>query len=188
MEATQISFKTKNQLFNDFISLVKSAFESFSIEGWEVRQLRQTFKINHLKPIVFISVISGHQLGQQYYSKTKTDNQITRQAHNKQEVTIRFSATRLEGLNDDLSTYNSTDILKVIRAYMQSPEGIQFLASLGYAQYKAQNINEMNFTNDSDNFQFLPHFDCTFLYTDKWRSTIPEITKIREKHHGIHHI
>lgn len=188
MEATQISFKTKNQLFNDFITLVNEALTGFNITSWEIRQLRQVFKINHLKAIIFISIISAHQPGQQYYSKKKIDNQIERKAHNKQEVTIRFSATRLEGLNDDLSTYNSTDILKVIRAYMQSPEGIQFLASLGYAQYKAQNINEMNFTNDSDNFQFLPHFDCTFLYTDKWRSTIPEITKIREKHHGIHHI
>lgn len=186
MKATQIQYKTKNQLFNDFISLVKAAFKSFSIEGWEVRQLRQTFKINHLKPIVFISVISGHQLGQQYYLKTKIDNQITREAHNKQEVTIRFSATRLELPNDTLETYNGTDILKVIRAYMQSPEGIKFLASLGFAQYKAQNINEMNFTNDSDDFQFLPHFECTFLYTDIWGTTIPEITKVKEK--GIYHI
>lgn len=186
MKATQIKYKTKNQLFNEFISLVKSAFESFSIEGWEVRQLRQTFKINHLKPIVFVSVISGHQLGQQYYLKTKTDNHITRQAYNKQEVTIRFLATRLELPGDTLETYNGTDILKVIRAYIQSPEGIKFLASLGFAQYKAQNINEMNFTNDSDDFQFLPHFECTFLYTDSWGTTIPEITKVKEK--GIYHI
>lgn len=186
MEATQISFKTKNQIFNDFITLVNEALTSFNIAGWEIRQLRQIFKINHLKPIIFVSIISAHQLGQQYYSKKKNDNQINREGHNKQEVTMRFSTTRLEQLKDELSTYNSTDVLKVIRSYMQSPEGIRFLASLGYAQYKAQNINEMNFTNDSDNFQFLPHFDCTFIYTDKWESSIPKISKIRKK--GIYHI
>lgn len=188
MEATQIQFKTKNQIFNDFIGLVKTAFDNFSISGWEIRQLKQIYKVNQLKPTVFISVINGNQNGRQYYKKEKTDGIINRQASSKQEVKIRFAATRRELNNDNLDTYNGSDVLKVIRAYMQSPEGIQYLAGLGYAQYRAENINEMDFVNDSDNFQFLPQFDCTFLYTDKWNTTIPEITIVKEKTHGIHHI
>ena len=188
MKATQVQFKTKNQIFNDFIFLVKESLITFGIEGWEIRQLKQMFKVNQLKPIIFVSIMNNNQNGRQYYKKGKIEGTINREGHSKQEVKIRFSATRRELQKDTLLTYNGTDILKIIKAYMQSPEGIRYLASLGYAQYRADNISEMDFTNDSDNFQFLPYFDCTFLYTDKWKTIIPEITKVKEKTHGIHHI
>lgn len=188
MKTVQIRFKTKNQIFNDFIGLTKTALDSFSIFNWEVRQLKQVYKVNHLKPTVFISIINKNQNGRQYYKKEKTASIITRKANSKQEVKIRFLATRRELDNDTLETYNASDVLEVIRSFMQSPEGIKYLAELGYAQYRAESINEMDFTNDSDNFQFLPQFDCTFLYTDKWSTAIPEITKVKEKIHGIYHI
>lgn len=177
MQVTQIDIKTRNQIFNDFITLAKEALSVFGVSNWEVRQLRQIFKVNVLKPSVFISVISTKQWGQQYTKKQKTNGTINKTKNTKQEVKIRFSATRRELETDTLATYSGTDILKLIKEYTESEEGIQFLAKLGYAQYKAEDVSEQDFMNDDDNFQFLPYFDCVFLHTNSWTSTIPEISK-----------
>lgn len=186
MKATRIHYKTKNQIFNDFICLVAAALEAFEITGWEIRQLRQIFKINHLKPVVFISILSANQLGRQYTKKQHTGNEISRINSTKQEIKIRFSATRRGLETDTLETFDGVDILKTIKEFMQSDEGIQFLSNLGYAQYRAETVSEMNFTNDSDNFQFLPYFDCTFLYTDSWKTNINKVSKFN--HTGIYRI
>lgn len=184
--STLSNYKTQNQIFIDFISLVKSALNSFELTNWEVRQLRGVFKINVLNPTVFISILSSNQLGQQYDKKIKTDDSVIRKNFNKQEVTIRFSATRKRMLNDNAETLEGNDILKVIRAYMQSPEGIKKLASMGYAQYRSNIINNINFTDDSENFCILPSFDCTFLYTDEWTTEIGVIKQVKDK--GIYKI
>lgn len=185
MKTTQIQIKTKNQIFHDFITLVKSALSTFGAEKWEVQQLNQIFKINILKDTVFISIISSSQNGRQYYKKAKIERTIRRTNSVKQEVQIRFSATRREKQTDTLETYAATDILKLIKSYMQTPEGIQQLAEMGYAQYRATEVSEQNFMNDSDNFQFLPYFECTFLFTETWANTIGEITKVTGNIHKV---
>lgn len=185
MKATQLKYKTKNQIFHDFISLVKSALSTFSVEKWEVRQLNQIFKINILKETVFVSIIRNPQNGRQYHKKEKIEQTIRRTNSVKQEVQIRFSAIRREKQNDTLETYAATDILKLIKSYIQTTEGIQQLAKMGYAQYRATEISEPNFMNDSDNFQFLPYFECTFLFTESWTTTINEITKVTGNIHKV---
>lgn len=184
--AEQTQFKTRNQVFNDFITISKSALETFNITGWEVRQLMQVFKVNILKPTVFISVLSTDQLGRQYNSKALYEGQINKTNLAKQEVNIRFSATRREVISDILGTYNGADIVKVIKNYIQSSEGIKQLASMGYAQYRSGEITDQNFLNDDENFQFLPYFDCTFLYTDSFTTNVNKISNIKEK--GIYRV
>lgn len=186
MKAAQIRYKTKNQIFSDFIPLILASLEAFSITGWEIRQLKEIFKINHLKPIIFISILSANQNGRQYTKKQKTKNGINRLNSTKQEVKIRFSATRKGLISDTIETFDGVDILKLVKEFMQSEEGIKFLSNLGYAQYRAENISDMDFTNDSDNFQFLPYFDCTFLYTDSWQTDIDKISKF--KNVGIYRV
>ncbi|MBS6552945.1 MAG: hypothetical protein KH321_03265 [Clostridium sp.] len=186
MKATQIQFKTRNQIFNDFITVAKNALGAFEIKGWEVRQLMQFFKINILRPSVFISIISTNQRGQQYTKNKLTENICTKINSSKQEVKIRFSATRKELASDLLQTYGGADIVKIIKSYIQSDDGIRFLASLGYAQYRSSEVSDQNFMNDSENFQFLPYFDCVFVYTDSFASEVNKISKIKNK--GIYKI
>jgi hypothetical protein len=186
MKATQTQFKTRNQIFNDFITVAENALEAFGIKDWEVRQLMQVFKINILKPSVFISIVSINQRGQQYARNKLSDDICTKINSSKQEVKIRFSATRKELASDILQTYGGTDIVKIIKSYIQSDDGIQFLASLGYAQYRASEVSDQNFMNDSENFQFLPFFDCVFVYTESFTNEINKISKIKDK--GIHNI
>lgn len=174
-------YKTKNQIFRDFISLCKEALTTFSIKDWEVRQLRQVFKINVLKPSVYISINTQHQYGTQGRRKRKGENGGETINHTKQEVTIRFSASRRELATDSVETYSGVDILEFVKTFMQSEQGIKFLKGLGYAQYRAGDISPQEFMNDSDNFQFLPYFDCTFLYSNEWQNTVEPLTQIREK-------
>lgn len=183
-ELTQ--YKTRNQIFSDFITITKSALEAFGIKGWKVRQLMQVFKVNILTPTVFISILSTDQLGRQYNTKQAQNEQIIKTNSAKQEVNIRFSATRRELASDILGTYNGADIVKVIKNYIQSYEGINELAALGYAQYRSGGITDQNILNDDENFQFLPYFDCTFLYTDSFTTNVNKISNIREK--GIYRV
>lgn len=184
--AQQTQFKTRNQVFNDFITVSKSALEAFDIKGWEVRQLMQVFKVNILNPTVFISILSTDQLGRQYNAKQLQKEQIIKTNSTKQEVNIRFSATRRELISDILGTYNGADIVKVIKNYIQSSEGIKQLASMGYAQYRSGEITDQNLLNDDENFQFLPYFDCTFLYTDSFTTKVNRISNIKET--GIYRV
>lgn len=181
MRATITRYKTKNQIFNDFIALVTEALKTFGINDWQVRQLSQVFKINVITPSVYISVNSLHQYGTQGRRKRKTENGGETTNHIKQEVTIRFSASRRELANDTLGTYSGVDILEFVKTFMQSEAGIEFLKGLGYAQYRASDVSPQQFMNDSDNFQILPYFDCTFLYSNEWINTVEPIEQVREK-------
>lgn len=186
MKAKLVSYKTKNQIFNDFISLVKQMLQAFDIDSWQVRQLEQVFKVNVLKPSIYISVINYPQRGSQYRKKERRGDVVIKQNLTKQEVKIRFSASRIELPTDKPDTFNSCDILELIKDFMQSSEGIKFLANLGYAQYRATEVSNRQFMDDEDNFQFLPYFDCTFVYTNSWSTEVPLLDKVIEK--GIYRV
>lgn len=179
--AQLLDYKTENQIYNDFINLTKASFEAFNLKGWSVRQLNQLFKVNVLAPTVFISISNNGQRGRQYSKKIKNDESLNREYHIKQEVTIKFSAARRESAFDDLQTVNSIDVLKRLKSFMQSDEGVKLLASYGYAQYRAEEITPPFFVNDDDNFQLLPSFNCTFVYTDSWQTQINKISKFQSK-------
>lgn len=183
--AQLINYKTENQIYNDFINLVKASFVAFSLTGWSVRQLNQLFKVNVLKPTVFVSIANNPQRGQQYSKNIKNDDSLNREYHIKQEVAIKFSAARRESAHDDLQTVNSIDVLKRLKSFMQSDKGVKLLASYGYAQYRAGEITPPFFVNDDDNFQLLPSFSCTFVYTDSWQTDINKITKVENKIIGV---
>lgn len=211
MAAETNNYKTKNQIFADFISLANSALTVFDISGWKVKRLYQAVKSVDLEPFVFVQVINKHQLGSQYRANKKiTDisydinflgfdgsdfqpfntqpfyngQEIEIKNHTylkvyqaKQEIQIRFSATMRNKNTETTETLDSIDILTLIKNYIQSNDGIDILNEKGYAQYKATDINQQNFDNDDENVQFLPFFDCTFLYTDEWQTDINRIDK-----------
>lgn len=179
--AQQISFKTENQIYNDFIGLVNATFNVFDISGWQVRQLNQLYKINVLKPTVFLSISNATQRGQQYSKNIKNNSAFLKNYANKSEVTIKFSAARRELPSDDLTTLNSIDVLKIIKNYLQSDLGVKYLANLTYAQYRATEITPPFFVNDDDNFQLLPSFNCTFVYEENWQTPINAITKTQSQ-------
>ena len=178
-------YKTKNQIFADFIEITNNALNTFSINGWIVKRFYQNIKTVDLKPCVLIQIINKRQLGSQYrnlHKEVKNNNTAYyREYKAKQEVQIRFSATMRNSNYETIDTYDSIDVLEMIKNYLQSYDCIDALSALGYAQYRAEDIKQQNFNNDDENVQFLPFFDCTFLYTDKWEAEINHISKIVNK-------
>lgn len=172
-----INYKTENQIYADFIACANKALGVFNVKGWNIRQLKQAFKYIILKPTVFISVLDYNQLGRQYRKRIKTQHGATRQNLAKKEVHIRFSAARRQLAGDDVNTYNGLDVLEFIRAYLQSETGIEYLSSLGYAQYRADEVRQQDFINDSDDYEFMLYFDCIYLYTDSWAEDVGTISK-----------
>lgn len=184
--ATLNSYKTKNQIFKDFIELTNTALNNLNIKGWVIKRFYQTIKTVDLKPCVLISITNKKQLGSQYRSLSKeVDEQENvsyyRNYNAKQEITIRFSATKRDLNTETVETFDSIDILENIKNYLQSYEGIEALALNGYAQYRATDIKQQNFDNDDENVQFLPFFECTYLYTDTWNTKIEHISKVINK-------
>ena len=182
--ATILSLKTKNQIYKDFKSLVEAALTEFSINNWEVKKLHQIIKTEDLKPCVYIQILRKNQKGSQYRDNLKitdkTGDIYYKKYSVKQEVQIRFSATRREQISDTTATYNGVDILEIIKNYLQSDDGITLLAIKDYAQYRAGTVQEQTFTNDDENIQLMPYFDCEFLYTDEWQRPINKLDTVKE--------
>lgn len=175
MTGTLINYKTENGIFKDFIGLTKEALNFFNIQGWNIRQLHQVLNVNVLTPTIFISVVTANQSGAQYRSYRKADNVLTQTNNTKQEIKIRFSASCKRSIKDDATAFYGKDVLSLVTKYLQSPQGISSLAQLGYAQYRASNVTNQEFLDDSENIEFMPFFECEYLYTDSWSTATPEI-------------
>lgn len=175
-----IQYKTKNQIFKDFLDLTNAALTAFNIKGWTVKRLYQTIKTVDLKPFVFLQITNKKQASTQGKRIKKTEQTYLKQYSTKQEVTLRFSATMRNKNDETVATLDSIDILEYIKNWLQSDAGILALSHRGYAQYRATDINQQSFTNDDENVQFLPYFDCTYTYTDVWHTGINNISKVEE--------
>lgn len=175
MSGTLIAYKTENKIFKEFVEITNEALNFFNVKGWQVRQLRQVLTVNVLSPTVFISVITNNQSGSQYRGTQKTQTNIIETNSTKQEVKIRFSAALKRTIKDNEDTFYGIDVLKLISYYLQSPEGISLLSEYGYAQYRVSGVTNQNFIDDSEIVEFMPFFECEYLYTNSWSTEIPII-------------
>ena len=181
MTGTIINYKTENGIFKEFVAVCNAAFSYYNITGWSVRQLHQVLNVNVLKPTVFISFVDDSQLGAQYYDRKVSETAVTQTNSAKQQVKIRFSAAKKRSIKDDDKTLAGFDVLKIIRYFLQSQEGIKLLASYGYAQYRASTVTNQNFLDDSENIELMPFFECEFLYTNSWTNTSYRINQFSYK-------
>jgi hypothetical protein len=185
MSGTLINYKTENGIFKDFVEIVNEALKYFNIQGWQVRQLYQVLNVNILKPTIFLSIITNPQAGAQYRTNKKINGQIVETYNTKQEVKIRIHAARKRSIKDDENTLNGIDVLDLILRYLQSPKGIELLKSYKYAQYRASDLTNQNFLDDSENVELMPFFECEYLYTNSWTDTVPEVDKFTIDIHKI---
>lgn len=168
-----LTHKTSNQIYADFINVIKTALNEWQLFDWDVKQLYSPFQTEQLKPTIFITIVSDKDYGSQY------SNYRTRITSQKKEITLRFSATRSEKLSDTVNTYNSKDVLTALNDFLRSDIGINTLASLGYAQYKTEILNISQFVDDSEEFKTMPSFQCTYLYTNTFTYKYTKIDEFR---------
>lgn len=159
-----MAIRTENQIYADIIGFVNQFLIDRNIQGWQVLQLNQPVKLTEINPTIWVSVTNRTQRGWQYrkYKGFKQSENFTQTQKFKQEKLVQFSALRERLTGDTVNTINSTDILINLKSYLLST-GLSLIKSKGYSIYQPLEIQTPSFQNDSDNFEFMPFFQVTFI-------------------------
>lgn len=167
-----MAIKPENQMYADIIGFINNSltilsewFPDSNFSEWQVLQLNQPVKLTEITPTIWVSLTNKTRRGWQFrkYKGFKEYEQLTNTQKFKQEVLVQISALRSRMLDDTTSTLNSSDVLEYLKAYMLNPVTIQNLRQLGYSIYQPTEIQKPDFYNDSDNFEFMPFFQVTFI-------------------------
>lgn len=167
-----MAIKSENKVYEDLIGFIKNSlsilsewFPAFNFSEWQVLQLNQPVKLTEIKPTVWVSCTTKTRRGWQYRKYTGFGEQedFKQQQKFKQEILVQISALRSRKIDDTINTLNSADVLEYLKAYMLNPLTIQALRAKGYSFYQPSEIQKPDFYNDSDNFEFMPFFQVTFI-------------------------
>lgn len=167
-----MAIKPENQIYADIIGFINNSltilsewFPDSNFSEWQVLQLNQPVKLTEITPTIWVSLTNKTRRGWQYrqYKGFGKYEQLTNTQKFKQEVLVQISALRSRRLDDTTSTLNSSDVLEYLKAYILNPVTIQNLRQSGYSIYQPTEIQKPDFYNDSDNFEFMPFFQVTFI-------------------------
>lgn len=176
-----MAIKTENQIYKDIIGFINSTLTALDITGWKVLQLKQPIKLTNIEPTIFVTATTKSRRGWQGRYYTDVNNQFKRTDSFKEQIDVQFSALRRRELDDTLDILNSADILEYIKTYMLNPYAIQDLRKLGYLIYQPTEVQNPDFTDDSDNFEFMPFFSVTFILDQSLVSPQEYINSIQMK-------
>ncbi len=159
-----MAIKSENQIYSDIIGFINSCLSALNITGWQVLQLKQPEKLTTIKPTIYVTCTNKNRRGwqQRLYSLDEEKNLKIREGF-IQEIDVQISALRRRELADITATLNSADVLEYIKTYMLNLNALQGLRNMGYTIYQPSNIQNPDFFDDSDNFEFMPFFNVTFI-------------------------
>ena len=158
-----MAIKGENQIYSDIVGFVNSSLSALNIQGWQVLQLKQPVKLTDITPTIYVTCTLKRRRGWQYRDYKIIDAELKNTQYFKQEVDVQFSALKRRELDDTVDTLNSSDVLELFKTYMLNPYTLQDLRALGYRIYQPTEIQSPDFTDDSDNFEFMPFFNVTFI-------------------------
>lgn len=158
-----MAIKNENQIYSDIIGFIKKSLNELDIKGWQVLQLKQPVKLTEIKPTIYVTFANKNRRGWQQRSYPKVSQDLKIREGFIQEIDVQISALRRRELTDTLDTLNSADVLEYIKTYMLNIYSLQDLRTLGYIIYQPSNIQSPDFFDDSDNFEFMPFFNVTFI-------------------------
>ena len=156
--------RTENQVYKDIIGFINSALSSLGITGWGVMQLKQPVKLTEIKQTIYVTCTNKNRRGWQQRLYPVTNRELKLREGFIQEVDVQISALKRRELTDTVNTLNSADVLEYIKTYMLNLDSLMTLRTLGYTIYQPSNIQTPDFFDDSDNFEFMPFFNVTFIY------------------------
>ena len=177
--------KTENQIYADIIGFVNSALRALDISGWQVLQLKQPIKLTQIEPTIYVTAATKSRAGWQYRHYTDMQTQYKRTDGFKEQVDVQFSALKRRELSDTVDTLNSADILEYLKTYMLNPYALQDLRSMGYQIYQPSEVQNPDFFDDSDNFEFMPFFSVTFIINQSLTSPQTYIKDYTFKVEGV---
>ena len=159
-----MTIKNENQIYADIVQFLNTALSKLNITGWQVLQLKQPIKLTDIEPTIFVTYTNTDQRGWQYRSYSTSASGYQKTEHQKEELLVQISALRRRDLTDTVNTLNSKDVLKYLRMYLLDiNRGLKDLKTLGYSIYQPTEIQSPDFFDDSDNFEFMPFFNVTFV-------------------------
>lgn len=100
---------------------------------------------------------------------------MLRREEQAMETTIQFSCTQPVDLAPD--GYSHGDIIKAVRACLQSDEFISRTMPYGVSVLRVQDIRTTHYKNDLNEWEQSPTFDLVVKHTDVYLDTQPQITK-----------
>jgi len=174
--------KLENQMYADFVNLVKSALVNFEVNDWKVCQLNQPLKFTETAPVVYLSVENIRKTGMQFARKNAQGQYF--QAY-KEEISVRIAAMRRNLAEDLLNTLGAGDVLKLISSWLVSPAGLSQVKALGYSIFNPSDIKPVIFKTDSDNKVIMPSFNITFNIEQSWDTSVEDISEYKLKMKGI---
>lgn len=158
-----MAIKSGNQIYTDIISFINNSLATLGIQGWQVLQLKQPVKLTDIEPTIYVTCTNKNRRGWQQRIYPITNQELKIREGFVQEIDVQISALKRRELTDTVDTLNSADILEYIKTYMLNPYSLQDLRALGYTIYQPSNIQSPDFFDDSDNFEFMPFFNVTFI-------------------------
>lgn len=180
-----MAIKGENQIYADIVGFLNSSLETLNITGWQVLQLKQPVKLTEISPTIYVTCTLKRRRGWQYRDYKIIDAELKNTQYFKQEVDVQISALRMRKLEDTVDTLNSSDILELLKTYMLNPYTLQDLRALGYRIYQPSEIQSPDFINDSDNFEFMPFFNVTFILNQSLSSPQTSIDEYTLKIEGV---
>ncbi len=158
-----MAIKSENQIYSDIIGFINNSLKDLDIKGWQVMQLKQPVKLTEIKPTIYVTFTNKNRRGWQQRIYPVVNQELKIKDGFIQEIEVQISALRRRELSDTIDTLNSADVLEYIKTYMLNLYSLQDLRKLGYTIYQPSNIQSPDFFDDSDNFEFMPFFNVTFI-------------------------
>lgn len=158
-----MAIRTENQIYADIIGFIKNSLTALNIEGWQVLQLKQPVKLTTINPTIYVTCTNKNRRGWQQRIYPKTEQELKIREGFYQEIDVQISALKRRELTDTVDTLNSADVLEYIKTYMLNLNSLDTLRGLGYTIYQPSNIQSPDFFDDSENFEFMPFFNVTFI-------------------------
>jgi hypothetical protein len=180
-----MAIKGENQIYADIVGFVNSSLSALDIQGWQVLQLKQPVKLTDITPTVYVTCTLRRRRGWQYRDYKIIDAELKNTQYFKQEIDVQFSALRRRDIDDTVDTLNSADVLEYLKTYMLNPYTLQDLRALGYEIYQPSEVQNPDFFDDSDNFEFMPFFNVTFILNQSLSSPQMSIDEYTLKIQGV---
>lgn len=155
--------KTENQIYADIIGFINNALSELNVADWQVLQLKQPVKLTEIMPTIYVTIANKNRIGWQKRTYPIVNDDLKIKEQFKLNLDVQISALKRRSLSDTVSTINAGDILELLKAYLLNPNNLVKLKKTGYLIFQPSSINNNDFIDDSDNFEYMPFFNVSFI-------------------------
>jgi hypothetical protein len=177
---------TDNSIIQLFISIIREGLDADGYTNVKIQQANQpTQQGVPSAPTVFFYKVSMKRYGfmGRFDTYNAVDDDFTHKE--KQYYESTFSIQTLVKQNPGLLSYTASDLADEVASILQSSKALDQFKAQGVGILRITNIINPYFTDDKDNFESIPTFDFTLLYSNERLSTVPIVDSL---YFDIYHV